>query len=184
MHLLPTTASSDSTMPSTAESDSPLPSKGDSVCHSNNNDQPIILPLWFWAAQTSAAIIKLDIGNSDALPKPPPTPAKAAVTIQLAIRRYQFKQHAARELYQFKQFVARYEYELFCQQSCINNDFMISERPINDVSTDYVTTERPINDVSSDYVTTNTPTLTTRLGTSLGILCSTVRNEVHYKFWK
>jgi hypothetical protein len=165
------------TTTTTASPDSSVPSIDEHVCHSTNND---ILPLWFWAGQTSAAIINLNIGNTESLVKPPPTPDQAAVTIQLAIRRYQFKQYAARQLYQFKQFVAKYEYEIFCQQSCINID----------VSSDYVTSntptiaERPINDVSSDYVTTNTPTLSSRLGTSLGILCSTVKNEVHYKFWK
>ena len=77
----PTTASSDSTMPSTAET----------VCHSNNNDQPIILPLWFWAAQTSAAIINLNIGNNESLVKPPPNPTKAASTIQHMYRRYRYR---------------------------------------------------------------------------------------------
>ena len=180
-----------------------LRAKGESVCHSNNNDQPTILPLWFWAAQTSAAIIQLNIGNTESLVKPTPTPHKAARAIQhvyrqyrhrltarartiaawkiqLRFRRYQFKQYAARITADLAMQRSQLEYEIFCQQSCINID----------VSSDYVTTntptiaERPINDVSSDYVTTNTPTLTSRLGTSLGILCSTVKNEVHYKLWK
>ena len=175
-----------------------LRAKGESVCHSNNNDQPTILPLWFWAAQTSAAIIQLNIGNTESLVKPTPTPHKAARAIQhvyrqyrhrltarartiaawkiqLRFRRYQFKQYAARITADLAIQRSQLEYEIYCEQRRINNDIMIADRPTNN---DVI-----ILDDTPDDVTNNTPTLTTRLGTSISILCSTVKNELHHKFW-
>ena len=175
-----------------------LRAKGESVCHSNNNDQPTILPLWFWAAQTSAAIIQLNIGNTESLVKPTPTPHKAARAIQhvyrqyrhrltarartiaawkiqLRFRRYQFQQYAARITADLAIQRSQLEYEIYCEQRCINNDIMIADRPTNN---DVI-----ILDDTPDDVTNNTPTLTTRLGTSISILRSTVKNELHHKFW-
>ena len=48
----------------------------------------------FWAAQTSAAIINFNIGTTESLVKPAPSPTKAASTIQQMHRRYRTHRQA------------------------------------------------------------------------------------------
>ena len=257
-----TIASNDSSVPSIDESDSPLSSKGESVRHSTNNDQPVILPMWFWAAQTSAAIIKLGISTTESVIKPPPTPAKAASTIQRLYRQYHtqrlakaastlqkwFRSHQYNpshsttdfwilseswpqghpsynrhyllgllHYYDTKQYdidrtftdelgitATNRQRRVLCYRFCwgsrtlssyldcysrtipsyidyINTNTTIT--PSTPSENDYNNNDVIIIDDTPDDITNNTPTLTARLGISLDIICTTVKKELHYKFW-